>query len=99
MQAARRLDDFHAGADVEMVGVAQQNLCSHFAQFARVQRLDARLSPHRHEDGRFDYSMRGVDQAGARAGIGALGFEFETHYFTVSNCAFEYAGKAAERQL
>jgi hypothetical protein len=28
--------------------------------------------------------MRGVDQAGARAGIGALGFEFKTHYFTVS---------------
>ncbi len=36
-----------------------------------------------HEDGRFDDAVRGVDQAGARAGVGARGLEFEAHYFTV----------------
>jgi hypothetical protein len=39
--------------------------------------------------------MLGVDAAGARARIGALGFKFKTHYFTVSNRALDPFGKAA----
>ena len=46
--------------------------------------LDAGLCAHRHEYGSFDDAVRGVDAAGASAGGGALGDEFELHYFNVS---------------
>jgi hypothetical protein len=35
-----------------------------------------------------------VDQAGTGAGVGALGDEFESHYFTVSNWALEATMKS-----
>jgi hypothetical protein len=49
--------------------------------------FDASLRADRHKDGGFDYAVRGVDAAGAGAGGGALGDEFEMHYFAVSGIA------------
>ncbi len=60
---------------------------SSLRQIALHDALDAGLRAHRHEDGRFDDAVRGVDAAGARAGGGALGDEFKMHYFTVSGIA------------
>ena len=63
MQAAGGLDDLHAGPDVEMVGVAKENLRAHFAQLARVERLDAGLRADRHEDRRLDHAAGGGQAA------------------------------------
>ncbi len=56
---------------------------SSLSQIALHDAFDRGLRAHRHEDGSFDDAVRGVDAAGARAGVGALGDEFKMHYFTV----------------
>ena len=48
-----------------------------FGQVALRQPLDRGLRADRHEDRRFDGAVRGVEQAGARAGLRAFGHYFE----------------------
>src|SRR5688572_12341470 len=57
VQAASLLDDFQSRANVEMIGVAENNLRAHLDQFARVERFDAALRTHGHEHGRFDHTV------------------------------------------
>src|SRR5438105_2510508 len=66
VQAAGSTDNVHAGANVEMIGVTQNYLCAHFAQFARVERLDTALRAHGHEDGRIHNAMSCGQTAHAR---------------------------------
>ena len=69
MQTAGGADDVHAGADVEVVGVAKKDLGAHFDKFAGIQGLDAGLSADGHEDGGLD-DAAGCGQA-SQAGFGA----------------------------
>ena len=50
VQAARRANDFQTGPDREMVGIAENDLRLHLAQFSWVERLDAPLRADGHED-------------------------------------------------
>ena len=58
MQTTRAAEDVEPGADREVIGVAQDDLSAHLAQFARVNGFDAALSAHRHEDRGINGSMR-----------------------------------------
>lgn len=71
METAGGLDDLHARADGEVVGVAEENLRAHFEQFAGVQSLDTGLGADRHEDRGVDDATGGREssQAGAGSGI------------------------------
>ena len=77
MQAAGGAENIQAGTNGEMVGVAQQNLRAHLAQFARVQRLDAGLGADRHEDRRLDHAAAGGQPAQARPAQRVGGEQFE----------------------
>ena len=68
VQAARRADDVHAGADAEMVGVAEDDLRAHLDQLARVQRLHAALRADGHKDGRINDAMWRGEAAQPRLG-------------------------------
>ena len=68
MQAARRFDDLQSGADIQMVGVAEDNLSPHFQQFTRIERLDAALRPNGHKHGSIDDAMGGREAAKAGPG-------------------------------
>jgi hypothetical protein len=57
MQSTRGGDDLESRPDVEVIGVAQDDLSAHLFQFARVERLDAGLGAHRHEHGRVNHSV------------------------------------------
>ena len=70
VQAAGELDDVHAGADVEMIGVAEDDLRIHLQQFTGVERLHAGLRAHGHENGRIDDAMGGGEPAQTRFGVG-----------------------------
>ena len=66
MQSACRLDDFESRAQVEMVGVSQDDLGLYLlAQFFEMYTLYAAHSSHRHEDRSLDLSVVGGDDAGA----------------------------------
>ena len=66
MKSACRLDDFESRAQVEMVGVSQDDLGLYLlAQFFEMYTLYAAHSSHRHEDWSLDLSVVGGDDAGA----------------------------------
>ena len=64
----------HSRPQVKMVSVAEQDLRAHLLQFTWVERLDAALRAHRHEDRRLNDAMGGDQSTQPRAGRG-IGFE------------------------
>src|SRR5881394_2416397 len=52
MESARLGDNVQTRADVEVIGVAQQDLSADLLQFPRVERFNTGLSAHRHINGR-----------------------------------------------
>ena len=79
VEAASSSDDFHARTDVQMIGVAEDDLGAHFAQFARIDGFDAALGADRHEDRGVDRAVRSGQTAEAGAG-GGIGFEEFEHW-------------------
>ena len=72
VQAAGLFYDFHAGAQIQVVGVAEYNLGIDFvAQFVRMHAFDSAYGAYRHEDRRFNRAMVGFDKAGAGVAIAA----------------------------
>ena len=84
VQPAELADQLVAGPQEQVIGVGEDDLGVELAgQIALHDAFDRGLRADGHEDGRFDDAVRGVDQTGASAGVGADGLEFEAHYFTV----------------
>ena len=76
VQATCTLNDVHAGTQVQVIGVAQDDLrLDVLAKFRHVDGLDGAHSAHGHENGSLDLAMVGRDESGA--GIGALGGGYE----------------------
>ena len=85
VQTAQLADQLVAGTQKQVIGVGQDDLGVEFVgQVALQNAFDGGLRAHRHEDRRFDDAVRGVEQSGARAGVGALGLQLKTHYLTVA---------------
>ena len=78
VQPAGGADDVEAGPDVQVIGVAENDLRAHLAEFARVERLDAALRADGHEHRRLDDAVRGGQSAQARFGV-RIGFEQFKH--------------------
>ena len=71
-------DQFVAGAQEEMVGVAEDDAGLEIVpQIALAESFDGGLRADRHEDRGRDVAVRGVQDAGAGAGDRAFGEEFE----------------------
>ena len=77
MQTARSLNDVQAGPDEEMIGIAENDLRAHLAQFAWIKGLDAALRADRHEHGRIDDAAAGHEAAEPRQGRGVFFEELE----------------------
>jgi hypothetical protein len=69
-------DDVHPGTDMEMIGVAEDDLSTQFAEFAWVDGFDAALGADRHEDGSVDNAVGSRKAAtasfGRRVGVEEL---------------------------
>ena len=72
VQPARLLDQFLAGADVQVIGVGEDDLRADLVQFARGRPLDGRLRAHRHKDRGLDVAVRGMHNAAPRMGFRVL---------------------------
>ena len=78
-----RGDDFEAGAQPEVKGIAEADLGADFLEVARRHRLDRPVGADRHEDRRFDDAVR---QRQATAPSGAVvGKKFELHFYPDDN--------------
>ena len=67
MQPAEARDPLGGRAQVEVVGVAEDHLGTRGLQVGGRQRLDRGLGADRHELGRLDRPVRGLDAPQARA--------------------------------
>lgn len=85
MQAAEFTDQFVAGAQVEMVGVGEDDLCAEFFERFVGERFNGCLCAYRHEKRRLDGAVRSGQAAAAGAGwIGLRYFKGEAHPSSVS---------------
>src|SRR5271170_2759862 len=74
VQTAGGADDIKAGTQIQMIGVAENDLRVHLLEFAWVKRLDAGLRADRHEHRRLDDAVRGGQTAEPRFGV-RIGFK------------------------
>ena len=72
MEPARRADDLAARTEVQVVGVAEQDLRTRLLDLLRGHAFDRRLRAHGHEDRCLDLAMRRLQhaQAGGRLRVG-----------------------------
>ena len=79
VEAAELADEFVAGAEEEVVGVSEDDgRFEFFPKVALGEAFDGGLGADGHEGGRGDVAVFGVQDAGAGAGYGACGEEFES---------------------
>ncbi len=78
MQTAAGFEDFGAGANEQMVGVAENDLRLEFLQFGRADRLDGAARADRHKHRRLDLAMRQRQLTAASAAVG-IGSEEGEH--------------------
>ena len=83
VQPAGLGDQFVSGAEVQVVGVAEQDRGPRRAHLVRVERLDGRLRPDWHERGRRDLAMGGPEHAGARGAVGRS--DREAHRISIAS--------------
>ena len=72
MQPAELLDHVLARPEVQVVGVAEHHLRADLLELERRHRLHGRLGADRHEGGRREVAVRGVDDAGTRGSVRGL---------------------------
>ena len=77
VQAAVRGDDLRAGAEVQVVRVAEDDLGAELPQLARLHGLDRRLGPDGHEAGRLDHAVGRHETTGASGSVARLHGEGE----------------------
>lgn len=77
VQAAGLFHDIHARTDVQMIGVAQNDLRAHLRELAVVERLDTGLGADGHEDRRFHHTTRRRQATAAGTGFRIRFEQFE----------------------
>jgi hypothetical protein len=72
------LNRVRPGPQKQVIGVGQQDADAEIlVEIARTEAFDCRLRTDRHENGRFDSPMGGMEQPGARTGRRTLGNNFK----------------------
>src|SRR5690606_38165111 len=80
MQALCFLQDLQAGPEIQVVGIAQNDLrLDVLLQLFLRDSLYAPRSAYRHKNGRFHRPMVGVEYSGPCSGFLILGNQFKTH--------------------
>ncbi len=75
VQAAELLDQLLAGPQVQVVGVAEDDLRAERLELERVERLHRGLRADRHEDGGLDGAVRELERGGARRAVDGVEHE------------------------
>ena len=69
VQSPRLLHELVTRTEIQVVGVAQDDLRLDVVEIARGHRLDRRLRADGHVRGRFNHAVRRKEPAAARAGV------------------------------
>ena len=73
VHAAELGDGLRTGSHLQVVGVVEHDLGAQGGDRVGKQTLDGALGAHRHEDGRVDVAMGGVEDTGPGMRAGVLG--------------------------
>jgi hypothetical protein len=80
MQSPRLLEDIKSRAEVEMIRITQNNLCTDvLLQFGNMDGFDRALRPDGHKDGGFDDPVIGRHYSGTRLRLRVCLYELEFH--------------------
>ena len=81
VEAAEVCDELVAGIEEQVEGVAEHHVVAERGDLARLEPLDGRLGRERHEGGRADVAVSGVQDAGAglRGAVAGLDAEGSGH--------------------
>ena len=77
METAELADDFGAGAEIEVVGIPEDDLRAELGELIRVDGFYGALRADGHEDGRLDFAVGKIERAAAGSGIRTGGVEGE----------------------
>jgi hypothetical protein len=77
MEAATARDEIVAGPQIQVIGVAEQNVRAERLELLVRDALDRTLGADRHERRRLDDAMRRRHPSAARAGVGVRQVEAE----------------------
>ena len=83
VQAAAARDQVVAGPQIEMIGVAEQDLGAEPLEIAVRDALDRALRADGHERRRLDLAVRRRQHAGARASIGVVDLKRKRHMLSL----------------
>ena len=83
MKAAELSDHVLPGAEMEVVGVAEQDLGAERAQLDRIDHLHGRLRADGHERRRAELPVRGLEHSGTRLAVG--GGDPEAHLISIAS--------------
>jgi len=79
LQPAHFSDRFDTGPQIKMIGISEQDLDAQLFQQILRNALDRAERSHRHEDRRFDLSMRSDEFASAGGAAGGFNLELDRH--------------------
>ena len=80
VQATGSLNDVHAGTQIQVIGVAQNNLSLHlFLHLVHVHCLDGTYSAHRHKDGGKYVAVIGLNDTGTGFSVWICGLNLKFH--------------------
>ena len=97
MQSARRGDDLHAGAQKEVVGVAEDDLRAQLLKLGGRHRLYGGAGADGHENRGFDHAAAGGQASPARGAGGILfqKFKYSGLGFSDPGCSYSSMNIAA----
>jgi len=75
VESAKLANLVNAGSQIEMIGIAQQDLYAQFFQQILGDALDAGKRANRHEYGGFNFSVRGDEATGTGGAGGGVNLE------------------------
>ena len=92
VQTASRFQHFESWTQIEVIGVAEDDLCLDVVfQFMQMHRLHRGLRAYWHEDGRLDVAMICMDDAGTGVRFRVVMFEGECHIKAKSSTSFTFS--------
>ena len=77
VQPAKGFDDLTARPQVQVIGIAENDLGAGLEEILRRQGLDRPQGSHRHENRGFDATVGGLKRSATGRGFGGLGTDFK----------------------
>ena len=92
MQAAHPAHGFDSGPQIQVIGIAQNDVSAQFFERVLGHPFHGAQRSHRHKYGGLDFSVRSEQATGAGSAVGGIDVECDGHFVDCSNGAHSAFG-------